>query len=118
MYSDQERSGGGPSRANLAASTARCEGRPEGRRHYALVIGNNDYDQVNSLSKCVNDAKDMGAALQAAGYQVGTLQSCAHCRQQAHPLSGRPKRFAIHQCATGCTWAVAVSLSGAVRGVR
>ncbi len=37
---------------------------------YALVIGNNEYEGLNSLRNPVNDARDMAAALKRLGFTV------------------------------------------------
>jgi len=39
-------------------------------RKYALIIGNADYQRIEKLNNTVNDARDIGAALQGLGYQV------------------------------------------------
>ncbi len=44
-------------------------------RKVALVIGNSDYSNVTSLKNPVNDATDMGDALQRIGFQVTALSN-------------------------------------------
>lgn len=39
-------------------------------KHYALVVGINNYPEDQRLSKCVNDANDLGDLLETAGYKV------------------------------------------------
>jgi uncharacterized caspase-like protein len=40
----------------------------------AFVVGNNAYQRVPPLAKCVNDARAMGALLQRKGYVVTILE--------------------------------------------
>lgn len=65
----------GPARASLCLAVlvlgfALLWAAPAQARRLALVIGNDNYQQVSRLDKAVNDAEGMALALGAAGFEV------------------------------------------------
>jgi len=65
----------GPARASLRVAVlllgcALLWAGPVQARRLALVIGNDNYQQVSRLDKAVNDAEGMAVALTAAGFEV------------------------------------------------
>jgi hypothetical protein len=55
---------------SLAGAVMTVAGSAHAEKRVALVMGNNDYKNVPSLKKAVNDAHTMGEALNGLGFQV------------------------------------------------
>jgi hypothetical protein len=80
-----------------AASASAVLALPVAHRHpckfRAFVVGNNAYQRMRPLTKCVNDAWAMGALLERKGYVVTLLEDAVvgafdlHLRQFAQSLS-------------------------------
>ncbi len=70
---------------------------PSRREFRAFVVGNNAYQRMSGLDKCVNDARAVGALLERKGYSV-TLLEDADVGTFRHTFS----RFTASLCA-GCS---------------
>src|SRR4029079_18818840 len=62
----------------------------EAAKRFALVIGNNAYENVPQLQKAVNDADAIAAELSKLGFDVVTLARKGLSRTRLSPQTGIP----------------------------
>jgi len=73
------------------------------QQRYALVIGNNNYTNIQRLANPVNDATDIAAKLRTLGFQVD-LQTNITNVQMARVISGFVNRLAQNRDSEGFFW--------------
>ncbi len=67
---------------NLAPSAAQEESAGTGL-HHSLVVGNNTYQHVPSLTKCVSDAEDVDRLLSAKDHTVTLVRNGTKAAMEA-----------------------------------
>jgi uncharacterized caspase-like protein len=70
---------------------------------YALVIGNAEYQSIDKLKNTVNNAEDIGAALQSLGYQVDLKRNLGHL-QMVDAIEAFTVKLAGNRANEGFFW--------------
>jgi hypothetical protein len=79
------------------------QGQSPAPRKYALVIGNAEYQRIEKLGNTINDARDIGAALQGLGYQV-EMKTDLNQYQMIDAVDAFAARLAGDQSSEGFFW--------------